>query len=357
MTIKSAFILHATRRLVKAGRMAEAVESLKKACGQMADPRLAIQKALISGEKKDRQALRRLHPQNGAALLTASVLSYGAGEYEDAIGSAMDGLCAKPDDPSLKTLILLARSRSGGEPLNIPNLRICAKNAILGVRAYALTEVERRMIQLRPDDSGSVEKEDALGGPFGFILDRLDDIAAAMSSMLSHSLNLLRHLADRKKRAVYSLIAQGDRLWAMRRHDDAAKRFEEALQLDPACLEALESLTRYYLDKAETAKAVACFASLEKTISSEGDTAPAHVLQISADIAFFTLKHKKASGIYSRIIESAPHDYVAPYRRGLCLLRMGDEKGAVESFRLALCSPNPCLMESRFNALEAACKR
>jgi tetratricopeptide (TPR) repeat protein len=356
MTIKSAFTLHTAQHLAKTGRMAEAVQSLKKACGLIADPRLAIQKALLTGEKEDREALRRIHPQSGAALLTASILSYGAGEFENAIGAATDGLCARPGDPSLKTVILLARSRSG-QDVDIHHLRECAKNAILGVRACALTEVERRMIQSRPDDNGAIEKEDTLGGPFGFLLDRLDDLASVMGFALYHSINLVRHVVDAKKRAVYSLITQGDRLWAMRRRDEAAKRFEEALQVDPNCVEALESLVRHYLDKGDVAKAVACFSSLEKTVASEAETAPTHILRISADLAFFTRNHKKAHSLYSRIIESAPHDYVAPYRRGLCLLRMGDEKGAVESFRMALGIPNPRLMEDRFDALEAACKR
>jgi tetratricopeptide (TPR) repeat protein len=356
MTIKSAFTIHTARRLAKTGRMAEAVESLKKACGCMDDPRLAIQKALLTGEQEDRSALRRLHPQSGAALLTASVLSYGAGEFENAIGAATEGLSARPGDPSLKTIILLARSRSG-QDVDIRNLRECAKNAILGVRAYALTEMERRIIQSRPDDNGAAEKEDTLGGPFGFLLDRLDDLASVMGCLLSHSLNLVKYAGDAKKRAVYSLITQGDRLWAMRRRDEAAKCFEEALRIDPDCVEALESLARHCLDTGEMAKAMACFSSLEKAISSDGEAAPTHILRISADIAFFTRNHKKACGLYSRIIETAPHDYVAPYRRGLCLLRMGDEKGAVESFRLALCIPNPRLMEDRFDALEAACKK
>lgn len=355
MTIRSAFTLRTARRLVKSRRMPEAVETLIKACDRMSDPRLSIQKALLTGEKEDRENLRRLHQQSGAALLTASILSYAAGDYEGSAGAAMDGLSVRPDDPSLKTLILLARSRSR-QDASIPDLRECAKNAILGVRAYALTEVERRIIQSRPDDSGAAEKEDTLGGPFGFLLDRLDDLAAVMGSLLSHLINFARHAADAEKRAVYSLITQGDRLWAMRRHAEAAKRFEEALRIDPGCLEALESLARYYLDKGEIPKAVACFSSLEKLAASEGETMPGHILRIGADIAFFSRDHKKACGLYSRIIEASPHDYVAPYRRGLCLLRMGDEKGAVEMFGLALSIPNPRLMEDRLDALEAVCK-
>lgn len=355
MTIKSAFALHTAHHLAKTGRIAEAVESLKKTCGRMADPRLSIQKTLLTGEKEDRDTLRRLHSQSGAAMLTASVLSYGAGEYDKAAGAAVDGLCARPGDPSLKTLVLLAHSRSG-QDVDIPSLRECAKNAILGVRAYALTEVERRIIQSRPDDTGAVEKEDTLGGPFGFLLDRLDDLAAVMGYLLSHLLNLVKHAGDAKKRAVYSLITQGDRLWAMRRHGEAAKRFEEALRIDPACLEALESLARHCLDKGETAKAVAFFSSLEKLAESEDDVMPTHIARISADLAFFTRNHKQACRLYSGIIETSPHDYMAPYRRGLCLLRMGDEKGAALSFRLALQIPNPRLLEGRFDALEAALK-
>ncbi|MBF0291947.1 MAG: tetratricopeptide repeat protein [Nitrospinae bacterium] len=356
MTIKSAFTLRAVSRLAKAGRMETAVESLKKACGDGIDPRLFIQKALLSGEKEDRAILKRLYPKNAAAMVTASVLSYGAGEYEDAVEFAMDGLSARPSDPSLKTLILLSRSRSDQGLLNIHDLRVCAKNAILTARAYALAEVERRMIQLRPGDRGVVEKEETLGGPFGFILDRLDDLAAVIGYLLSHSLNLVTHAMDGKKRAVYRLIAEGDRLWAMRRRGEAAGRFEEALRIDPECVEALESLTRHYLDEGETAKAVACFTALEKSLDTSGGSTPLHLTKISADLAFFTGKYNKACDLYAETIKAAPHDYVTPYRRGLCLLRTGDEKGAVESFRLALSIPNPQLMEERFDAIEAVYK-
>lgn len=353
MTIKSAFALRAASRLAKAGRMATAVESLKNACDNEADPRLFMQKAILSGEKGDRHALRHLYPKNAAAMLTASVLSYGGGEYEDAIASAMDGLSARPGDPSLKTLILLSRSRSGLAPLNIPDLRVCAKNAILGVKAYALTEVERRIIELRPGDRGALEKEETLGGPFGFILDRLDDLAAIIGYLLSHSLNLATHATDPKKRAVYRLVTEGDRLWAMRRRGEAVQRFEEALRMYPDCAEALESLTRHYIDEGETAKAMACFTALEKTMEPSGGATPPHMTRISADLAFFTGKHKKACELYAETVKAAPHDYMAPYRRGLCLLRTGDGKGAEESFRLALSIPNPQLMEERFDALEA----
>lgn len=356
MTIGSAFTLRAVARLAKAGRMATAVESLKKACGDGTDPRLFIQKAILSGEKEDRLLLKRLYPKNTAAMVTASVLSYGAGEYEDAVVSAIGGLSSRPGDSSLKTIILLSRSRLGLAPLDIPDLRIYAKNAILGVRAYALAEVERRMLQLRPGDRGAVEKEETLGGPFGFILDRLDDLAAFIGYLLSHSLNLVTNAMDSKKRAVYRLIIEGDRLWAMRRRVEAARRFEEALRLDPGCAEALESLTRHYLDEGETAKAVACFTALEKSLDTSGGSMPPHLTKISADLAFFTGKYDKACDLYAETIKAAPHDYLAPYRRGLCLLRAGDEKGAVESFGLALSIPNPRLMEDRFDALEAVYK-
>lgn len=352
MTIKSTLAIHKARRLVKAGRTATAVESLKNACAQMDDPRLFIQKALLSGEKEDRAALRRLYPQNVAALLTTSVLSYAAGEYEDSVGSAMDGLSARPGDPSLKTLVILSRSRAGHEPLNIPDLRECAKNAILSVKAYALAEVERRIIESRPGDRGAVEKEDTLGGPIGFVLDRLDDFASVMGSLLSHSLNLLMHLGDAKKRAVYSLITDGDRLWAMRRRGEAVTRFEEALRIDPACVEALESLTRHYIEEDDMTKASERFSALEKSLATAGDAIPPHIVRISADLAFFEGKYEKACGLYAETIKASPHDYVTPYRRGLCLLRMGDESGAVESFKLALSIPNPKLMEERFDALE-----
>lgn len=352
MTIKSTIALHKARRMVKSGRTATAVESLKNACAQMTDPRLFIQKALLSGEKEDRAALRRLYPQNVAALLTASVLSYAAGEYEDAVGYAMDGLSARPGDPSLKTLVLLSRPRSDRGPLIIPNLRICAGNAILSVKAYALAEVERRIIKSRPGDRGAVEKEDTLGGPIGFILDRLDDLASVMGYLLSHSLNLVIHLGDAKKRAVHSLITDGDRLWAMRRRGEAVTRFEEALRIDPACVEALESLTRHYMDEGDMAKAVERFSALEKSLMSAGDAISPHIVRISADLAFFEGKYEKANSLYAETIKASPHDYVTPYRRGLCLLRMGDESGAVESFKLALSIPNPKLMEDRFDALE-----
>ena len=219
-----------------------------------------------------------------------------------------------------------------------------------------MLEVERRIIQSRPGERGAAEKEDTLGGPFGILLDRLDDLAAIMGFALSYSINLVKHAADPEKRALYRLITQGDRLWAMRRHGDAAQRFEEALRMDPACVESLESLTRHYLNEGETAKAVARFSALEKSLASTGDAMPPHIVRVSADLAFFTGKHEKAVSLYAETIKTSPHDYVAPYRRGLCLLRMGDEKGAAESFRLALCRPNPKLMEERFDALEAVCK-
>lgn len=357
MTIKSAFTLRTANRLAKAGRMASAVEFLKEACGKEgSDPRFFIRKTLFSGEKEDRNALKRLYPKNAAAMVTASVLSYGAGEYEDAIAFATDGLSARPGDPTLRTIIILSRSRSGLGPLDIQGLRICAKNAILSVRAYALAEVEKRIIQLRPGDSGAVEKEETLGGPFGFILDRLDDLAAVIGYLLSHSLNLVTHATDSKKRAVYRLVTEGDRLWAMRRHGEAVTWFEEALRIDPNCAEALESLTRHYLDEDETAKAVACFTALEKSLDSSGGSMPLHITKISADLAFFTGKYKKACDLYAETIKAAPHDYVTPYRRGLCLLRTGDEKESVEMFRLALSIPNPQLMEDRFDAIEAVYK-
>jgi tetratricopeptide (TPR) repeat protein len=356
MTIKSAYILHTVHRLAKSGRLAEAVESLKKACDSAPDPRLFIQKTLLSGDKEDRAALKRLYPENAAAMLTASVLSYGACEYEDAVGYAMAGLCARPGDPSLRALILLSRSRAGQERLDIPGLRDCAKTASLSVRAFALAEVERRIIQSRPGDRGAAEKEETLGGPFGFILDRLDDLASVMGYLLTSSLNLVTHAGDSKKRAVYRLIAQGDRLWAMRRRGEAVTRFEEALRMDPDCVEALESLTRHYLDAGETTKSAACFSALEKSPSSADDAMPPHIAGISADLAFSEGKYKKASGLYAETIKAAPHDYLAPYRRGLCLLRIGEEKEAVESFRLALGVPNPKLMEGRLDALEAVNK-
>ena len=356
MTIKSTLALHRARRLVNAGRTATAVESLKNSCARMTDPRLFIQKAILSGEIEDRSALRRLYPQNAAALLTASVLSYAAGEYEDADRSAMDGLSASPADSSLKTLILLARSRAGHEPLDIPDLRKCAENAVLIVKSHALLELERRIIESHPGDRGAAEKEDTLGGPFGFILDRLDDLAAVMGYLLSHSLNLLMHLGDSKKRAVYRLIADGDRLWAMRRHDEAVTRFEETLRMDPACVEALESLTRHYMEEGDMAKAVERFSTLEKALASAGGAMPPHRVRIAADLAFFTGKHEKACGLYAETIKTSPHDHMPPYRRGLCLLRMGAESAAVESFKLALSIPNPKLMEDRFDTLEAVYK-
>lgn len=352
MTIKSTLALHRARRLVNAGRTATAIESLKNACAQMTDPRLFIQKALLSGEKEDRAVLRLRHPQNAAALLTASVLSYSAGEYEDAGMSAMDGLSARPGDPSLKTLIILSRSRAGHEPLNISGLRGCAGDAILSVKAYALAEMERRIIQSRPGDRGAIEKEDALGGPLGFILDRLDDIATVMGFALSHSLNLLRNAGDAKKRAVYRLITDGDRLWAMRRRGEAVTRFEEALLMDPACVEALESLTRHHIDEGDMAKAVERFSALEKAVMSAGGAMPSHIVRISADLAFFQGEYEKARDLCAETIKTAPHDHMPPYRRGLCFLRMGDESAAVESFKLALSIPNSKLMEERFDALE-----
>lgn len=351
MRIRSALALHKAHRLAVSGRAPEAVECLGKTYSEIPDPRLLIQSVRIAGSREDRGLLISRHPDNGSAMLISAISAMDAGDYPGATLAATNGLSARPGDPSLLALLMIARFRSGAEPMDWAELRESVKNSTRDVKAVALQEVERAILRLSPSDCGALEKDDALGGPAGFILDRLDDLAAIMGWMLSNIVNLISNAADSGKRAVYRHVIEGDRLAGQRRKDEAAAQFEKALQADPACVEALESLSRYYVESGDVERATSLFTALEKALASAGEGASPHLSRLRADISFFNGKFKEAVDLYEGAVILSPHDHMAQYRRGLCHLQMNDERKSAESFKRVLSMPNAGLLEDRFDAL------
>ncbi|MDH5638745.1 MAG: tetratricopeptide repeat protein, partial [Nitrospinota bacterium] len=219
-------------------------------------------------------------------------------------------------------------------------------HAATKIQGLILLAVEQAIAKANPSDTGAEEKDDRTGGPLGWALDFLDDIAIWIYWLISVALNLVINAFDSAKREVYWKVIEGDRLEGLGKDGPAMEQFAMALKLSPGCVEALESMVKYSMAQGKYDAAHGYLDRLLDILGEAGAEDPS-LLKMRADLAFFQRQFAAALPKYESLQPQFPLSYIIPYRIGLCLLAGGDDRRALEFFEQALSQVNPGLLKER----------
>ena len=344
--------LRKAQRLFSRGAAEQAVDTLNAAIESgCKDPRLLLRRGLMTGSVEDLKKAGASGSLKRAVPFFIAREEYKNGDLDEAGRFAEEALDASPGNISARVLLALIEFRRGrAEPLF--GMRSELVSATLEVQSLALLEVEKAIASIDTADTGASEKEDKLGGPAGWLMDRLDDAAVWIYWALSRFLNLLINITDARRREAYRHVSDGDLLEGLGRAGEAAAVFEKTLSVDPGNQEALESLTRYHLERGDFAKAAAYLDRLEK-VSENGAGSEGLRLKWRGEILLRTGKTREAERVLAEAGRIRQLDYIIPYRRGLCLARLGADGEARRAFEESLGMINPGLLAERVDRLQS----
>lgn len=329
-------------RLVKQGDTAAAEKALTDAMEKtFRDPRLAIRRGVITSSAEDFANAVKIDPGNRAARYFMGLMALEKGDSHAAIPYLEEALKISPDNVSVRILLALCRiDETGLAPL--AKLEPLLPAATARTAAVTLFTLEKLIATTAPGNTGAEEADNVLKGVIGWFLDRLDDFSAIVYWALSHTLNIVLNISDSRRRKVYRLVTEGDRLAAFRKPDEAAICYEKALAIDPANPESLESLVSHHIHCREFDTAAAYLDRL-----AEVDKDNFHIKRWRADILFAGGDFAGAGTLYDELAADDMLDYFVRYRRGLCCLRTGDDGRAIKYFEESLRLVNHCLLPAR----------
>ncbi|VAX20537.1 hypothetical protein MNBD_NITROSPINAE03-1539 [hydrothermal vent metagenome] len=328
-------VLRKTARLVRKGETEKAERQLKQAIDSgLLDIRLKIRRAIACGDYKSLKEHLDQGNKSGSGWFFVALDALGRGAIDETRLCCNKALAISPGNLSISALSAIADFIDGDKkPLfsmarNLPHVSIHAQ-------ALALSAIEKSIISHRPSDTGAADKDDRLGGPPGWIMDRLDDFAVLAYWLIWKTMNAIMHIADSKRRAVFSLVLDGDLFEGFGKKKRAARHYLRALELDPDCQEALESMTIKSIENEAYEDAMTFLLRLVKNVS-QNRADNLHLTKWKADILFLMKKFSEAETFYKKIAEHFELGYMLFYRLGLCRLRKGDDAGATGYFEKSL---------------------
>lgn len=126
-------------------------------------------------------------------------------------------------------------------------------------------------------------------------------------------------------------FAQGQRLQARDRHEDAAARYRKVLAAEPAHMGALTGLIQCLIAMGQQAEAVAL---LDRAASEAGGNL-AHVFDLAVLCA--SVKHNaQARSLYERLLEAEPGNVPSLINLGVLVDEMGEKQRAVDLISRAI---------------------
>lgn len=344
-------VLRKAARLVSNGETEKAGQRLTVAIDSgLSDVRLQIRRAIASGDYKSlKETLDQGDHKSGAGWFFLALDAFRNGDMSGCRLFCGKGIAISPRNLSISALLAVADLVEGDkEPLiSFSNL---IHHTSIHTQALALMAVEKSILSRRLSDTGAIEGEDQLGGPAGWIMDRLDDIAVFAYWLIWKTLNIIRNIADSKRRAVKSNVLDGDLLEGYRKKNLSVRYYLKALELDSENQEALESMVIKSIENEAFDDALKFLSRLDQSLGQDHDPIP-HLIKWEADILFMMMRFSEAEPLYQKAVKLFPLEYMVFYRLGLCRLRLGDEAGAEDFFKKSLGLINHGLIAQRLEFL------
>jgi len=350
MSFASSLAIRKAARFCKFGQIDRARITLTNAIetGQD-DPRLALRLALVSHDFADIDQVPATGSVKAALTLFAAIDAHRRGDHARAVSLLGDCQADAGGNGTIRLLRAVAVFLAGDRTALL-GMKNDLPHCSLEVQAICLAAVEGDIIKNNPDDSGAKEREEALIGPIGWMIARLDDVAVWLYWALSHCLNLVINISSPRNRQVYRHVIEGDRLHGLSRKTEAEKHFRRALELDEENPEALESLAVYCLENSNYEQAGRHMDKLAQQSTNDGGP-NSQLTRLRADLLYARGLYREAEPLYMTAAQDAPLNYFIPYRLGLIRLRDGDVTGAEGHFKRALGLINPKLPVERINRL------
>ena len=353
MSLFSLLTLDRAARRRRAGKDVSASILLNDAIDKRAeeDPRLLIQRGIITGSQINFSDAAEKSPHNRAACYFLAIDYYNKGDLEQAEYYLSETLNRSPDNYSAKSLLVLLEFKKERSLNNLAKLSEGLAGATSIVEANALYEIELAIIDLDPEETGAREDDIALKGPAGWVLGRLDDIAALIYWALNHTLNFLFNMFNKKRKTAWRNTIQGMLLESFGEREKAMERFRKALVDEPLSRDALEPLIAHYIETKNPYKADPYLKRLERQAEEEKEY-DSRLIRFRADILYLGKSYDQASKLYAKLAEKEPLVFYHHYRCGLCHIRAGKSRGAVEYLSGALQRVNPRLLLGRIATLK-----
>ncbi len=328
-------VLRKTARLVRKGETEKAERQLKQAIDSgLSDIRLKIRRAIACGDYKPLKEDLDQGNKSGSGWFFVALDALGRGDTGETRLCCNKALAISPGNLSISALSSIADFVDGDEkPLfsmacDLPHVSI-------HTQALALSAIEKSIISRRLSDTGAPDKDDRLGGPPGWIMDRLDDFAVLAYWLIWKAMNVIVNIADPEQRAVAGLTLDGDLFEGFGKKNRAARYYLRALKIDPDCQEALESMIIKSIENEAYEDAMTSLSRLAQSSSQKFARNP-HLIKWKADILFLMKKFSEAEPFYVKAVEHFKLEYMLFYRLGLCRLRRGDDAGAIGYFEKSL---------------------
>ncbi|VAX19434.1 hypothetical protein MNBD_NITROSPINAE04-1395 [hydrothermal vent metagenome] len=329
-------VLRKTARLVRKGETEKAERQLKQAIDSgLSDIRLKIRLAIADSDYKPLKEHLDQENKSGSGWFFVALDAFRRGAIDETRLCCNKALAISPGNLSVSALSAVADFVDGDKkPLfsmarDLPHVSIHAQ-------ALALSAIEKSIISHRLSDTGATDKDDRLGGPPGWVMDRLDDFAVFAYWLIWKVMNVIVNIADPKRRATASLTLNGDFFEGFGKKTRAARYYLRALRLDPDNQEALESMVIKSIENEAYEDAMTFLSRLVKSVSQNRAPDSPHLTKWKADILFKMKKFSEAEPLYEKATERFKLEYMLFYRLGLCRLRRGDDAGAVGYFEKSL---------------------
>lgn len=356
MSFRSLLALQRASYHQRSGRKAKAALLLNSAIEKSdQDVRLLIRRGIVA-DSRDNFEKAATSKTNRAAYFYLAIDSVMQGDYVEAKKNLMEAKTRSPHNLSISALAAVLSLKEGDDPVKALAVLVAAMPGSTGlVGAFALYEVESAILRLDPENRGAREKEIVIGGPVGWLLERLDDIASIIYWVLNHLLNLVINVTRPKRRQAWRHTIQGMFLESFGERTRAAERFRKALTYDSLNRDALESLIVYHLNDEDPYRAEPYLKRMERQAEEEGYDDP-RLISLRADINYLRRSYDKAAGKYKTAAAKDPLAFFPRYRLGLALLKSEKNQEAVKAFADALDKINPNLLHERIETLSGLIK-
>ncbi|MBI5815840.1 MAG: tetratricopeptide repeat protein [Nitrospinae bacterium] len=347
--MSSARIIRKAASLAGSGKADDAGAVLSGAAVESPSGRLFIRLGLISKSAEQFRAAVKADTANRAARYFLAANLASAGDWENALKTAEEGLAFSPSNISLGVLRALSKYKLSGDLKYLLEAETMLPAATLRAQALVLCALEERISALATDDKGSAEREHHIGGPFGWIFGGLDGMAAWIHWAAASAMNVMRNLAKPSKMRGDGMVIQADRLYAHGNKADAFELYKKALASDRQNALAAESLAVHCSQNGMPEEAAQYLKRLENILgdSFEHD----QFSKLKADIAYAGNRFDEAANLYEAARGQSRLDWIIPYRLGLLNLRGKDRHGAADRFCEALSLINPGLLNERLALL------
>jgi len=343
--------LRRSTQLVKSGKSDEAKNSLALALKDSPESRVAIRLGVLEGNAARFEEAMKMDSSNRAARFFSAMASIREGDFQKALAAVSEGLKVSPSNLSLIALGKVAECRLSGAVGPLASSINILSATTMEVQAMALATAEEMILKFDPADKGAEAREVLMGGPAGWLFEKLDDGAVIINFCVSYSLNILRNIGDSRKREASAHVIKADALYAMGQDEAAFNNYKKALKEEPGNSQALESLSAYCVLKGKWKEAANYIREFQKL--EEAKAVEPIITRWKGDIAFCEGNADDAEKHYAAAADSFRMDYMIPYRQGLLRLKAKDAAGAEKHFAQALSRINPGLLAERIEKLKA----